>query len=145
MDHLEIGLSVVNWIGLAQDRYSSCELGNEPSGSIKCWESTKWLHILWPIEWYSAPQLHAPVIPLEGARDRHYIGAVWAQQLVSRLEKEETSRPAALPAVFSSWPSRYLPQRDNSFGYEYHQWLLIGVPEGFRLVVQRTQQLGAPR
>jgi hypothetical protein len=26
---------------------SSCERGNEPSGSIKCWEST---------EWYSAPQ-----------------------------------------------------------------------------------------
>jgi hypothetical protein len=27
---------------------SSCELSNEPLGSIKCWESTKW---------YSAPQL----------------------------------------------------------------------------------------
>jgi hypothetical protein len=22
---------------------SSCERGNEPSGSIKCWESTEWL------------------------------------------------------------------------------------------------------
>jgi hypothetical protein len=32
MDLLEIGVSVVDWIGLAQ------ELGNEPSGSIKCWE-----------------------------------------------------------------------------------------------------------
>jgi hypothetical protein len=41
MDLLEIGVSVVEWIGLAQDRYrweSSCELGNELSGSIKCWE-----------------------------------------------------------------------------------------------------------
>jgi hypothetical protein len=28
----------VDWIGLAEDRYSSCELGNEPSGPIKCWE-----------------------------------------------------------------------------------------------------------
>jgi hypothetical protein len=35
MDLLEIGLSVVDWIGLAQDRYR-CERGNEPSGSIKC-------------------------------------------------------------------------------------------------------------
>jgi hypothetical protein len=37
---LEIGLNVVDWIGLAQDkyRYSSCKLGHEPSGSIKCWE-----------------------------------------------------------------------------------------------------------
>jgi hypothetical protein len=25
---------------------------NEPSGSIKCWESTEWLHVLWPIDWY---------------------------------------------------------------------------------------------
>jgi hypothetical protein len=41
MDLLDIGLNVVDWIGLAQGRYSSCELGNEPSGSIKCWESTE--------------------------------------------------------------------------------------------------------
>jgi hypothetical protein len=34
---------------------SSCELGNEPSGSIKCWEAIEWLHNLWPLEWYSAP------------------------------------------------------------------------------------------
>jgi hypothetical protein len=35
----------------------SCELGNEPSDSIKCWETTELLHKLWPLEWYSAPQL----------------------------------------------------------------------------------------
>jgi hypothetical protein len=37
MDLLEIGLGVMDWIGLAQDmyRWSSCERGNEPSGSIK--------------------------------------------------------------------------------------------------------------
>jgi hypothetical protein len=56
MDLLVIGVSVVDWIGLAQDRYSSCELGNEPSGSIKCWESTEWLHNLRILERYSAPQ-----------------------------------------------------------------------------------------
>jgi hypothetical protein len=33
---------------------SSCERGNEPSGFIKCCESTKWLHNLWPLEWYSS-------------------------------------------------------------------------------------------
>jgi hypothetical protein len=37
LDLLEIGLNVVDWIGLVQ------ELSNEPSGSIKCWESTEWL------------------------------------------------------------------------------------------------------
>jgi hypothetical protein len=55
MDLLEIGLSVVDWIGLAQVE-SACELGNEPLGSIKCWETTEWLHNLWPLEWYSAPK-----------------------------------------------------------------------------------------
>jgi hypothetical protein len=30
--------------------------GNEPSGSIKCRETTEWLHNLWPLERYSAPQ-----------------------------------------------------------------------------------------
>jgi hypothetical protein len=33
---------------------SSCERGNEPLGSIKCWETTEWLHNLWPLKWYSA-------------------------------------------------------------------------------------------
>jgi hypothetical protein len=33
---------------------SSCELGNEPSDYQKCWETTEWLHNLWPVEWYSA-------------------------------------------------------------------------------------------
>jgi hypothetical protein len=41
MDLLEIGLNVVDWIGLAQDRYRWSELGNEPSVSIKCWETTE--------------------------------------------------------------------------------------------------------
>jgi hypothetical protein len=46
MDLLEIGLGGVDWIGLAQGRYSTCENSNEPSGSMKCWETTKWLHKL---------------------------------------------------------------------------------------------------
>jgi hypothetical protein len=36
MYHLEIGLDVVDWIGVDQDRYrfeSPCERGNEPSVS----------------------------------------------------------------------------------------------------------------
>jgi hypothetical protein len=37
MDLLEIGLSVVNWIGLAQDRYRWRALVNSGSGSIKRW------------------------------------------------------------------------------------------------------------
>jgi hypothetical protein len=37
MDLLEIGLGVVDWIQVE----SSCERGNEPSGSIKCWETTE--------------------------------------------------------------------------------------------------------
>jgi hypothetical protein len=35
------------WIDLAQDKgpvEGSCEHGNEPSGSINCWEVLEWLH-----------------------------------------------------------------------------------------------------
>jgi hypothetical protein len=35
---------------------SSCEGGNETSDLIKCWETTEWLHNLWPLKQYSAPQ-----------------------------------------------------------------------------------------
>jgi hypothetical protein len=53
MDLLEIGWGGVDWIGLAQDRdkrRALCECGYEPSGSIKCWETIKWLHNWWPPE-----------------------------------------------------------------------------------------------
>jgi hypothetical protein len=49
----EIGGGDVDWIGLAQDRgrwRSSCECGNVHSGSIKCWETVKWLHNWWPLK-----------------------------------------------------------------------------------------------
>jgi hypothetical protein len=49
MGVLEIGLSVVDWIGVAQDRYSWRALVNsvmKPSGSIKGWETTEWLNNL---------------------------------------------------------------------------------------------------
>jgi hypothetical protein len=35
----EVRWGDVVWIGLAQDRDSSCEYGNEPSGSINYWET----------------------------------------------------------------------------------------------------------
>jgi hypothetical protein len=40
----------VDWIGLAQNVESSCEFGDKPSGSIKYWETIKWLHNWWPLE-----------------------------------------------------------------------------------------------
>jgi hypothetical protein len=41
MDLREIGWDGMDWIDLAQDKGpvdGSCEHGNEPSGSVKCWE-----------------------------------------------------------------------------------------------------------
>jgi hypothetical protein len=41
MDLGEVEWVDVDWIGLNQDRRSvegSCECGNEPWGSIKCWQ-----------------------------------------------------------------------------------------------------------
>jgi hypothetical protein len=50
MDLGEVGWCDVDWIGLAQDRNSSCEFGIEPSGCIKCWETIEWPNNWWPLE-----------------------------------------------------------------------------------------------
>jgi hypothetical protein len=42
-------LGEIGWPGSGQEHMvSSCECGNEPSGSIKRWETIEWLHNLWP-------------------------------------------------------------------------------------------------
>jgi hypothetical protein len=38
MDLREIGWRGMDWIDLAQAVEGCCEHGNEPSGSVKCWE-----------------------------------------------------------------------------------------------------------
>jgi hypothetical protein len=52
-----IGWCGLDWSGsgLVQVE-SSCECSNEPSSSIKCWETTEWLYSLWPLKWCSVPQ-----------------------------------------------------------------------------------------
>jgi hypothetical protein len=43
MDLVEVGWGDVDWIGLAQDRgrwRARVDIGIEPSGFIKCWETT---------------------------------------------------------------------------------------------------------
>jgi hypothetical protein len=48
MDLGEVGWGDVDWIGLAQDKEqaeSSCELGLEPPGSMKFWETIEWPNI----------------------------------------------------------------------------------------------------
>jgi hypothetical protein len=39
---------------------SSCERGNEPSGSIKCWETTEWLH---RVSYGSGVEPGPPILP----------------------------------------------------------------------------------
>jgi hypothetical protein len=58
MDLLEIGVNVVDWIGLAQDRYRWRALVNSVMSLRfhKMLGTTERLHKLWPLEWYSAPQ-----------------------------------------------------------------------------------------
>jgi hypothetical protein len=43
MDLREIKWDGMDWIDLAQVE-GSCGYGNEPSGSIKCWEAFEYLH-----------------------------------------------------------------------------------------------------
>jgi hypothetical protein len=41
----------LDWFGSESVQIeSACELGNEPSGFIKCWETTDWLHSWWHLE-----------------------------------------------------------------------------------------------
>jgi hypothetical protein len=53
MDLGEIGWVGVEWTGLAQDRDKWIVLVNSVMnfwGSIKWWETIKWLHNWWPLE-----------------------------------------------------------------------------------------------
>jgi hypothetical protein len=50
MDLLGIGLGVVDWIGLAQDRYRWRVLVN----AVMNLRVPEWLRNLWPPKWYSA-------------------------------------------------------------------------------------------
>jgi hypothetical protein len=58
MDLIEVGLSVADWIGLAQDRYRLRALVNSVMNFRfhKMLGTTEWLYNLWPFERYSAPQ-----------------------------------------------------------------------------------------
>jgi hypothetical protein len=47
MNLVELRWGGVDWIGLSKERgkvENSYECGNEPAGSIKCWETVEWLH-----------------------------------------------------------------------------------------------------
>jgi hypothetical protein len=47
MNLREIVWAGMDWIDMTQDKEpmeGSFEHGNEPSGSIKCWEELEWLH-----------------------------------------------------------------------------------------------------
>jgi hypothetical protein len=54
MDLREIGWCDMDWIHMAEDR-ASCEHGNEPSGSIKCWKILVYLGDWWLLKKDSAP------------------------------------------------------------------------------------------
>jgi hypothetical protein len=56
MDLREIGWGGMDWIDLAEDRDQwRGEYGNEPSGSINCWEVLEWLYNWQLVKKRSAP------------------------------------------------------------------------------------------
>jgi hypothetical protein len=61
VDNIKMDLRGIQWYGLdwSGSEYGpvegSCEHGNEPSGSIKCWEVLEWLHNLQLLKKGSAP------------------------------------------------------------------------------------------
>jgi hypothetical protein len=112
---------------------SCCERGNEPSGSIKCWETTEWLHNLWPLERYSVPQSYFFVSsslmtetlcssetstdfqwtsprcmsldgPLQGRARPFQIFVCHLPHVASRLRHQVTWRPAGACAGITEYP-----------------------------------------
>jgi hypothetical protein len=55
MDLTEIEWGGVDWNGLNLVRDKWRALVNEPSGSIKCWETIQRLYNLWPLKKRSGP------------------------------------------------------------------------------------------
>jgi hypothetical protein len=46
MDLRAVDWGGMDWIDLAQDMdQCCCEHGNEPSGSVKCWDALEWQHM----------------------------------------------------------------------------------------------------
>jgi hypothetical protein len=51
VDNIKMDLGKIGWSGSGYGQVvSSCECGNEPSGSVKCWETIEWFHSWWPLE-----------------------------------------------------------------------------------------------
>jgi hypothetical protein len=83
---------------------SSCECGYEPSGSIKCWETIKWLHNWWPLE-YS--QFHrVSYRQMNGERKNkqistlcHLPGIRFVAKFISALNKTEDILPYSLASL----------------------------------------------
>jgi hypothetical protein len=58
MNLREVGLRDMGLIDVVQEgdlREGSCEHGNEPSGSMNCWEVLEWLHKWQPLKKGSVP------------------------------------------------------------------------------------------
>jgi hypothetical protein len=46
-----MGLCGLNWSGSGWEEVKiSCEVGNKPLGSMKCWETVEWPNSWWPLE-----------------------------------------------------------------------------------------------
>jgi hypothetical protein len=51
MDLLQIGWGIVDWIGQDRDKWRALvSVVMNLRGSIKCWETIKWLYNWWPLE-----------------------------------------------------------------------------------------------
>jgi hypothetical protein len=56
VDNIKIDVIGIGWDGMGTiDLAGSCEHGNEPSGSIKCWQVLEWLHNWQLLKMGSAP------------------------------------------------------------------------------------------
>jgi hypothetical protein len=84
----------LDWIDLAQngDQWGgSCERGNEPSGSIKCWEVPEWLHNWQLLKKGSAPWMSEWVSESTHGTELYVNSLLWTLQFLFSSFRRQTT------------------------------------------------------
>jgi hypothetical protein len=125
---------------------SFCERRNEPSGSIKCRETTEWPHNLWPLEWYSAPQrqlvsLLVQELVSQSVSFNHSFGCdVW-----STIDVSEERTPFLFRADECAQHGACVKKNGKCTRHDCHMFLLLGLlfdrEEGDNIIVRNVAEL----
>jgi hypothetical protein len=140
---IPIGWDGMDWIDLAQDRdqwEGSCEHGNEPSGSIKCWEVLEWLH-----NWRILKKGSAPWVsdrPSIGEKPNYWDHHAFCWSLMNFKRWKNTLGDEALTQTFCTYVISQLQGRNLL----YQGWTVLEFENGihgWRLLSSEMWEISA--